>query len=270
MPSSLSTIILCALNLLLGWLSGRNLLLAPDGDVSESLRWGLFSAELLFAVTWISLGPRPFHRRLISTFNWGLCLSILTWLGFLLGRGSRAWIYSTEFGYVVTQLPVAVLIASTPLLLFRIRNLLVFAREQSAKSQRTSDIPLLLVALLLTAIPLSVRRFSQVKIPDDLYWACIFGLISAIVAFPIVPLIVIAYFREKLRFFWIFVPFITFVTLSQLVAASFPFPMGGGSYIAYREAGILAFVSVTVLSVLCFEKRLQGHRLLSVKIDSKL
>ncbi len=265
MPPKLSTIFLCAINFLFGWLSGQNLLLTPDGDISESLRWGFFGAESLFAVTWISLGPRPFHRRLISTLNWGLCLSILNWLGFLFGSGSKAWAYCTEFGYVVTQLPIAVLIASTPLLLFRVRNLLVFAREESDESRWTSDIALLFVAILLIAIPLSVRRYSPVRISDDLYWGCIFGAIAAVVAFPIVPLIAIAYFCQKLSFFWIIVPFITFVTLSQIVAASFPFPAGGGGYIAYRETGIIAFVSLTVVSVLCFEKRLQGYRLLSLK-----
>jgi hypothetical protein len=270
MPFNLSSFFLFALNFFLGWLEGRNLLLTPNPEVSASIRWGLFSAEALFAVTWLSLGPTPFHRRIIATLNWGLCLSVLTWLGFLLGRGSSAWIYKAEFGYVVTQLPVAVMIASTPLFLFRIRDLLVFARVQSFGSQLVSDIALLLVAFPLIAIPLVVRGFSPLPISEDLYWACIFGSIAAFVTFPIVPLIAIAFFREKLRFFWVFVPFITFVTLSQFVAASFPFPAGGGSYIAYRETGIIAFVSIAVVSILCFEKRLQGYRLLSLKSDTKL
>ena len=263
MPSNLSTFVLCALNLLLGWLSGCNLLLAPDGDVSESIRWGFFSAEMLFAVTWISLGPCQLHRRIITTLNWGLCLSISTWLGYLIGSGWSAWAYRTEFGYVVTQMPIAVLIASAPLLLFRFKNLLVFAREQDARSQGPSDIASLLVATLLIAIPLAVRGFSQVRISEDLLWATVFGFLSAILVFPIVPLIVIAYFREKLNFFWTLVPIVTFVTLSQLIAAMFPLPSGGGSYIARREAAIFVLVSVTVASLLCFEKRLQGYRLQS-------
>jgi hypothetical protein len=270
MPFNLSSLFLFALNFILGWLEGRNLLLIPNPELSQSIRWGFFSAESLFAVTWISLGPKPFHRRVISTLNWGLCLSIFTWLGFLLGYGSRAWIYNTEFGYVVTQLPVAVMIASTPLFLFRIHDLLVFARAQRLGSQQVSDIALLLVVVPLIAIPLVVRGFSQVPIFEDLYWACLFGAIAALVTFPIVPLIAVVFFREKLRFYWVLLPFITVVTLSQFVAASFPFPAGGGSYFAYRETGTLAFVSIAVVSILCFEKRLQGYRLLSLKSDTTL
>ena len=261
MPSNLCTFVLCVLNLVLGWLAGRHLLLTSDSEVSESIRWGLFSGEMLFAVTWISLGPCQLHRRIITTLNWGLCLSISTWVGFLIGSGWSAWAYRTEFGYVATQLPIAVFIASTPLLLFRIQNLLVFGHEQDARSQGPSDVASLLVATLLIAIPLAVRGFSQVRIADDLFWACMFGFLSAILVFPIVPLIVIAYFREKLNFLWMVAPIVTFVALSQLVAAMFPVPSGGGSYIANREAAIFVFVAVAVASILCFEKRLQGYRI---------
>jgi hypothetical protein len=259
--SQSSFLFLCAINFLLGWLEGKNLLLVPWPEDSASIRWGVFAGEALFAITWISLGPQPFSRRAIASLNWGLCLCIMTWLGYLIGYGSKAWIYKVEFGYVVTQMPVAVLLASAPLFLFRIRNFLVISRDHPLRPERISDMALLLLTFPLLAIPLSVRRLSALPIAEDLYWAFVFGSIAAMMVFPIVPLLVIAFFRKKLPFYSVLLPFITLLAVDQVAVANFPIPAGGGSYIAYRAGGILAFVTAAVVACLCFEKRLQGYRL---------
>jgi hypothetical protein len=77
----------------------------------------------------------------------------------------------------------------------------------------------------------------------------------------IVPLLVIAFFREKLRFYSVLMPLVTLMAVHQIVVANFPIPAGRGSYTAYRAGGILAFATAAVVAYLCFEKRLQGYRL---------